>query len=250
MTHLFEDIEVKENAIELLEQTLRSKRKKCMIGTGAMTDPYIHLERDIRMTRQALEVIYKYGFGVTLHTKSNRVLDDLALLKKINTRSKVVVQMTLTTYDEALCKKIEPNVSSTKERFETLKILHEAGIETVVWLSPLLPFINDTMDNVQGLMDYVVKARVKGIIYFGAGVTLREGNRDYFYKQLDAHFPGMKQQYMTTFGHQYECHSPNHVPLTAYIEKTCKKHNILYQIKDVFNYLSTFPEKGEQLKLF
>lgn len=129
MTHDFEDIEVKQNAPELLEIALRSKRKKCMIGTGAMCDPYMHCEEELKLTRKCLEIIDRYGFGATIHTKSNRILRDLDLLKSINKESKCVVQMTLTTYDEQLCKKIEPNVSTTKERVETLKILREGDRE-------------------------------------------------------------------------------------------------------------------------
>lgn len=140
MEHAFEDVEVKENAIVLLENALKRKRLKCMLSTGSMTDPYIPLEDEFSSVRKALSLAYKYGFGFTLITKSNRVLKDLDLLKAINDKTKCVVQMTLTTYDEDLCKKIEPNVSTTKERVEALKKLHDAGIPTVVWLCPILPW--------------------------------------------------------------------------------------------------------------
>ena len=127
MEHAFEDVEVKENAIVLLENALKRKRLKCMLITGSMTDPYIPLEDEFSSVRKALSLAYKYGFGFTLITKSNRVLKDLDLLKAINDKTKCVVQMTLTTYDEDLCKKIEPNVSTTKERVEALKKLQDAG---------------------------------------------------------------------------------------------------------------------------
>lgn len=153
-----------------------------MLAIGSMSDPYIPLENNIQNVRNALILAQQYGFGFTLITKSNRFLRDLDILKKINQKTKVVVQMTLTTYDEQLCKKIEPNVSTTKERFEALKILHEANIPTIVWLSPILPFINDTKENLQGIWNYCIDVKVKGIICFGMGVTLREGNREYFYK--------------------------------------------------------------------
>ena len=174
MQHDFEDIEVKENAIELLEDTLKRKRNKCMLSTGSMTDPYIPIENEIKSVRKALSLAYEYGFGFTLITKSNRVLNDLDLLKKINEHTKCVVQMTLTTYDEKLCKIIEPNVSTTRERFETLKILNDAGIPTVVWLCPILPFINDTEENLMGILNYCIEAKVHGIICFGMGLTLRD----------------------------------------------------------------------------
>jgi DNA repair photolyase len=150
MKHDFDDIEVKQNAPELLEDALRRKRKKCMIGTGSMCDPYMHCEEKLELTRKCLQIIDHYGFGATLITKSNRVLRDLDLIESINGKSKCVVQMTLTTYDEDLCKILEPHVCSTRERYETLKILRDNGIPTVVWLSPLLPFINDTENNLRG----------------------------------------------------------------------------------------------------
>ena len=151
-----------------------------MIGLGSMTDPYIKEELKLNYTRQALEIVNKYGFGITLITKSANVLRDLDLLKEINSKAKCVIQMTLTTYDEELCKKIEPNVSTTKERVEALKILRDEGIPTVVWLTPILPFINDTEGNIIGILNYCKEAKVFGIICFGMGVTLREGIESIF----------------------------------------------------------------------
>lgn len=208
MHHDFEDIEIKENAIELLGDALRRKRKKCMIGTGAMTDPYIPLEMELGNMQKALALIEQYGFGVTVQTKSDRILRDMELLQKINRRSKCVVQMTLTTADEELCKKLEPNVCTTGERFAVLKKMRDAGIPTVVWLSPILPFINDTEDNINGILDMCIEARVYGVICFGMGLTLREGNREYFYSQLDRLFPGLKEKYILRYGNQYEVPSP------------------------------------------
>ncbi len=244
MEHDFEDIEVKENAVELLEQALLRKRKRCMIGTGAMTDPYIPLELEIGNVRKALELICRYGFGVTMITKSNRILRDIDLLQKINEKTKCVVQMTLTTYDDDLCKKIEPNVSDTKERFETLKRLRDAGIPTVVWLSPILPFLNDTKENISGILDMCVKAGVYGVICFGMGLTLREGNREYFYKQLDKLFPGLKERYIRLFGNQYIIESPNNASLMRLFHQTCQKHGIEHDNERIFRYLNEFEEKS------
>ena len=160
MEHAFEDIEVKENAIDLLAHALEHKRKKCMIGTGAMTDPYIPLEMELEHVRKALSLIDEYGFGFTVITKSNRILRDLDLLQKINEKTKCVVQMTLTTYDEGLCRKIEPHVCTTGERFAVLKRLRELGIPTVVWLTPILPFINDTEENLTGILEMCAEGGV------------------------------------------------------------------------------------------
>lgn len=212
-THDFEDIEVKQNASELLEQALHSKRKKCMIGTGAMCDPYMHCEKELRLTRRCIEIIERYGFGLAIQTKSDLVLRDLDLFQKIQEKAKCVVQMTLTTYDEALCKIVEPNVCTAKKRFETLKILQQNGIPTVVWLSPILPFINDTEENIEGILDYCIDAGVYGIINFGMGMTLREGDREYFYAALDKHFPGLKEQFHHKYGYAYQIASSQNAKL-------------------------------------
>ena len=248
--HDFEDIEIKRDAVKILEQQLRKKRRPCMIGTGAMCDPYIPLETELQITRQSIEVIERYGFGLAILTKSARLLRDLDLFKRIHARAKCVVQTTLTTYDEALCKKIEPHVSSTRERFEMLLRLREEGIPTVVWLCPILPFINDTEENLLGLLDYCVRAGVKGILNFGFGVTLREGDREYFYAALDRDFPGIKQRYIRTFGNAYSCESPNNAALMAVFRRACRESGILYQTDDVFRYLWTFESRQRQISLF
>lgn len=252
MEHDFEDIEVKENAVELLEYALKHKRKKCMIGTGSMTDPYIPLEMETRNVRKALDLIYKYGFGFTVITKSDLVLRDLDLLQKINKKTKCVVQITLTTYDEDLCRKIEPCVSTTKERFEVLKQLRDAGIPAVVWLSPVLPFINDTEDNISGILDMCIEAKVYGVICFGMGLTLREGNREYFYKKLDNLFPGLKEKYIQEYGNQYIIESPDSSRLMKLFYDKCSKNGIVNNNNQIFQYLHTFEEKDfiKQLSLW
>ncbi len=249
-THEFEDIEVKQNAPQLLEQALRSKRKKCMIGTGAMSDPYLHYEKDLQLTRRCLEMIDRYEFGLAIQTKSDMILRDLDLLKSINRKAKCVVQMTLTTYDEELCKILEPNVCTTKRRFEVLEIMRDEGIPTVVWLSPVLPFINDTKENIDGILDYCVRAKVHGIICFGMGVTLREGDREYFYAALDKHFPGLKERYQRKYGLAYEVTSDNHKELMNNLRTRCKESKIIYDVEKCFDYLHEFPKKYEQMSLF
>ncbi len=252
MNHAFEDIEVKQNAPQLLEMALRSKRKKCMIGTGAMCDPYMHCEEELRLTRKCLELIDRYGFGLAIQTKSDRILRDLDLLKSIHEKSKCVVQMTLTTYDEELCKILEPGVCTSRRRFEVLQIMKENGIPTVVWLSPILPFINDTRENIQGILDYCVQAGVKGIISFGMGMTLREGDREYYYAALDKYFPGLKEKYQHRFGYAYEIPSDNNKELMKLFYAVCREHGIMCNVEQIFGYLQEFPkDKGyEQLSLF
>lgn len=250
INHVFEDIEVKENALELLEQALKRKRKPCMIGTGSMTDPYIPLEEELRLTRGALELIRDYGFGVSVLTKSTRVLRDLDLLADINRRAKAVVQMTLTTHDDRLCRILEPNVSVTSERVAALKAFREAGIPTVVWLDPILPFLNDTRENITGILESCMEAGVRGILCFNMGLTLREGKREYFYARLDRHFPGLKEEYIRTYGNRYEVNSPRNRELMALFHASCEKAGILHDVNGIFTYLHTFEQEDPQLSLF
>ncbi len=257
-THDFEDIEVKQNAAELLEEALRKKRKRCMIGTGSMCDPYIPLEKELGLMRRCLEIIDRYNFGATLITKSDLVLRDLDILTRINNKTKAVVQMTLTTADDELCRKIEPGVCPTSRRFEVLQACREAGIPTAVWFSPLLPFINDTRENIEGIVDYCARSGVRAIICFGIGLTLREGNREYFYAALDRKFStgsttvsaptvrtgtaSLKELYQKTFGYSYMCSSPHEAELMTYLAKLCRQRHIQLGTDSVFKWIEDFPD--------
>ena len=249
-THPFEDIEVKQNAPELLEAALRSKRKKCMIATGSMSDPYMHCEEKLRLTRKCLEIILRYGFGATLLTKSDRVLLDMDLLEEIHRKTKCVVQMTLTTYDDDLCRIVEPNVCTTRRRIEVLEEMRHRGIPTVVWLTPILPFINDTEDNIKAILAESIRVGVKGIICFDMGLTLREGDREYYYAALDKSFPGMKKRYIQRYANAYALPSPRAKELMGLFWNTCRQHGLLCTPEDCFAYLNDFPEPFEQTSLF
>jgi len=250
MDHDFEDIEVKRSAPRILESQLVRKRNQGMIGTGSMCDSYISLESDLQITRQCLLLIEKYGHGLAIQTKSKHILRDLDILKRINAKTKCVVQITLTTYNEDLCRKIEPNVSTTRDRFEVLEIMREAKIPTIVWISPILPFINDTEENLQGLLDYCIKAGVLGVLCFGFGVTLREGSREYFYAKLDQQFSGLKQKYIQQFGNAYICNSPNNNRLMDIFQSKCQRQGMLYKPDEIFAYLRRFESKEQQRQLF
>lgn len=249
--HDFEDIAVKQNGLSLLEDALRRKKKPCMIGTGSMSDPYMPLEGQLGYTRKMLELICQYGFGAAVLTKSDLVLRDLDLLMKINRKTKCVVQMTLTTADETLCRKLEPGVCTTKRRVEALKTLSREGIPTVVWLCPILPFLNDTRENIRGILEYCQDAGVKGVICFGMGLTLRDGSREFFYKKLDHLFPGVKEEYIKSYGSAYVLNSPNNTRLMQLFHQTCEKADIAHNNDEIFRYLNTFEEKQpEQLRWF
>lgn len=249
-THPFEDIEVKQNAPELLEKALASKRKKCMIGTGAMSDPYMHCEEQLGLTRKCLEIIKRHGFGVAIQTKSDRILRDIDLLDEINRETKAVVQMTLTTYENDLCRIVEPNVCNTRRRIEVLEEMKKRGIPTVVWLSPILPFINDTEENIRAIMEECVRVGVKGVICFGMGLTLREGDREYYYAALDKHFPGLKKKYIERYGNAYNLPSPNERQLFKIFHEICSESGIMSTPDECFRYLNELPEKDIQISMF
>ncbi len=249
-THPFEDIEVKQNAPELLERALKSKRKKCMIGTGSMSDPYMHCEEELKLTRRCLEIIRDNGFGLAIQTKSDRILRDIDLLDEINKRAKTVVQMTLTTYDDDLCKILEPNVCNTKRRIKVLEEMQKRKIPTVVWITPILPFINDTKENITAILNECAGVGVKGIIDFGMGLTLREGDREYYYAALDKHFPGLKEKYIRRYGNAYELLSPNSKELIEIFRRFCKDKKILSTPDECFRFMNDLPEKYSQMSIF
>ena len=249
-THPFEDIEVKENAPDLLEKILRTKKKRIMIGTGSMCDPYQPCEMELKLVRSCLERIGRYGFGAAVLTKSDRVLRDLDLLADINSRAKAVVQMSLTIADEDLSRKLEPHVCSSKRRYEVLKEVRKAGIPAVVWMTPVLPFLTDTKENVEEILDWCIDAGVKGIVCWNMGMTLREGNREYYYQALDTHFPGLSQKYREIYGNSYEVLSRRNAELMSRFHETCEKAGILHTPEDCFAYMRELPERYEQLSLF
>ena len=249
MNHKFEDIEVKVNAPELLKREL-VRRKPFMVGTGAMTDPYIPLEKRLKNVRKCLELIYRYGFGFACLTKSDLVLRDIDLLKKINEKTKAVIQITITTADDELSRIIEPHVCPTSRRIEVLEKLKENGIPTVVWLCPILPHINDTEENINLILDTCIENEVKGVLNLGMGLSLREGNREYFYKKLDEKFPGLKKRYIEEFGDSCFIHSSDNRRLRAILKRRCNEHGILHKQDEIFEYMHRFPEKSVQTTLF
>lgn len=250
MKHPFEDIEVKENAPVLLENILKTKRRKIMISTGSMSDPYQHCEEKLRLTRKCLELIDRYGFGASVITKSDLVLRDIDLFDSINRKSKSVLQMSLTIADDRLSKIIEPHVCTTSRRYEVLKEFQKRAIPTVVWMTPLLPLLTDTEENLRTILDYCIDACVKGIICFNIGMTLRRGDREYYYKALDRHFPGLSREYQRRYGSAYEVNSADNTRLMKLFHTTCEQHGILHTPDECFRYIAQMPEKSDQLSLF
>ena len=248
--HPFEDVAVKRNAPALLEQALRSKKRRCVIGTGSMSDPYMPCEASLGLTRSCLEIIHRYGFGASVQTKSDLVLRDIDLLEAIHRSAKCVVQMTLTTYDDGLCRILEPGVCNTKRRIEVLAALRERGIPTVVWLTPILPYLNDTEENVLAILEECVRVGVRGVIDFGMGMTLRDGDREYYYAALDRHFPGLKERYIREYGNAYQLPSPRAGALRALFLKFCTAHGLLASPEACFRFIGELPEPCPQTSLF
>ena len=246
------ETESKINAPELLEMTLRRKRSKCMIAAGGMCDPYPPEEKELLLMRNCLEVIDRYGYGVTIQTRSPLLLRDLDLLKSINRKSRCIVQMTLAAAEEALQEKLEPGTSSTAERIRLLNSLKDAGIPTVVRLSPLLPMINDTEENLRALLEACVGAGIYGIQTYGLSFMYRASERERFYSTLEERFPGMKEKYLEAFGQGNELVSPAKEELTKLIHRTCGNYHIEDDAGRIFTWLHAFVDReaGEQLSLF
>ena len=249
-THPFEDIEVKQNAPALLEEILKKKRQRIVISTGSMSDPYQPCERELQLTRRCLELIDRYGFGASVLTKSDLVLRDVDLFERINRRVKCVLQMTLTVADDRLSRILEPNVCTSTRRYEVLKEFQARQIPTVVWMTPILPFLTDTEENLRRLLDCCFDAGVKGIVCWNAGLTLREGDREYFYRALDRHFPGLSEQYRRLYGNAYELNSPNSAALMRLFHTECEQRGVLHDPDACFRYIAELPEKQPQLSLF
>lgn len=230
----FDNVKGKRDALEKLNIELKGKRRTGVIGTGAMSDPYNAYEKQYKLTRGALEVISKHEFGVAIATKSALIQRDASLLSEISAKAPVICKITVTTADDTLSQLIEPNVSSPTERFKAIRALTDAGIYTGVLMMPILPFINDTEENVLAIIEQAVKSGAK-FISPAFGLTLREGNREYFYAVLDQNFPGIKAKYETAFGNKYSCGSPNAKALKALFKAECDKYGLLYKMEDIIN---------------
>ncbi|MBR6208826.1 MAG: radical SAM protein [Oscillospiraceae bacterium] len=249
-SHPFEDIEVKQNAPQLLEEILKRRRKKIVISTGSMSDPYQPCERDLKLTRRCLELIDRYGFGASVITKSDLVLRDLELFDSINRKARSVLQMTLTIADDSLSRRLEPNVCTTFRRYEVLKEFQARGIPTVVWMTPILPFLTDREENLRQILDLCFDAGVAGIVCFNAGMTLREGSREYYYRALDRLFPGLSDRYRRSYGNAYELNSPDNDRLMGIFHSECERRGVLHSPEDCFRFIADIPERQEQLSLF
>ena len=244
----FDVVRAKKDALILINKELKSKKRIGVIGTGAMSDPYNPLEKEYSLTRGALELINMHGFGVSIATKSSLITRDIDILKKIKSHSPVLVKITVTTCDDELCKKIEPNVGVASKRFSAIKELSDNGIFAGILLMPVLPFLEDNADNISGIINLAHENGAK-FIYPAFGVTLRQNQRDWYFKKLDENFPGIKQKYLQQFRNDYECRSKNAKELWKLFQRECDRFGILYKMKDIIDaYKKEYKEN--QLSLF
>jgi DNA repair photolyase len=243
----FDTVKVKENSLQIVRNDLRRKVKKGVIGTGAMSDPYNPSEQELKLTRHALELINAFGFGASLCTKSAMIARDADVLRDIKTHSPTIVKLSITTADDDLCEKIEPNVSVASERFEALRVLAENGIFCGVLMVPMLPYVTDTVENVVKILHMAKDAGAK-FVYTYMGMTLRQGNREYFYEELDKSFPGIKEQYMKRYGIRYNCPSPNYRKLWDAFLSECERLELLHDMRAIIRRYKA--EYNRQLTLF
>jgi len=244
----FDTVRAKNDALRIIRNDLLKKRARGVVGTGAMSDPYNPFEKAEKLTRNALELLNAYRFGAAITTKSQLVCRDISILQDIQVHSPVIVKMTITTSDDTLCKLIEPNVALSSERFAAVKELSANGIYTGILMMPLLPFIEDTEENIVSI---VRKAKEHGakFVYPAFGMTLRNGNREYYYEKLDKHFPGVKEQYMKKYGERYSCTVPRVKRLWNIFSSECRKLELRYTMKDIIiDYKRGYWTK--QLELF
>ncbi len=247
----FDRVRAKEKAVEAIGKELKGKRKKGVIGTGAMSDPYNPFEKEYELTREALKEITRYNFGVSIATKSPLITRDIDILKEISRRSPVLIKITVTTFDDDLCKRIEPNVAPSSQRFKAIKQLSDSGIYTGILLMPILPFINDSEDNIRNIVREAHNSGAKFIFAYGMGLTLRGNQRAYYYEQLSRLFQreNLVRKYIHTYGDRYECESSNGKKLWKTFTEECNKYGIIYKMKDIIkDYRKNYEE--EQLSLF
>ena len=245
----FDIVRGKENALSILEQELLKKREKGVVGIGSMSDTYNPLEKQYEQTRGALKLISKYGFGVSIDTKSDLILRDIDLLKEINSKNNVIIKFTITTPNDELSRIIEQNVCVSSKRFQAIRQLSDNGIFVGIMLNPVLPFITDNEEDIKELVRLAYKNGAKFINTF-MGMTLRENQRDYYFNKLDQDFNGLKEKYIKYYDNRYNCIVPNYKRLYKVFTDECNKYGILYDMKDIIKAYKKQIKRNEQITLF
>ena len=239
----------KENALAILERELASKKQKGVVGIGSMSDTYGPFEKEYEITRGALKLLSRYGFGVSIDTKSSLVLRDLDLLKEIGEKNSDIVKLTVTTPRDELARIIEPRVCVSSERLKTIRNLSENGIFAGIMMNPVLPFITDGEEDIRTLVRLAHESGAR-FIHTYMGVTLRENQRDYYYDQLDRHFSGLREKYARCYGDRYFCAPLKAQSLYQIFVKECDRQGILHEMSDIIRAYKKERVKDQQLSLF
>ncbi len=245
----FDKVTVKKDSISLIDKELKGKRKTGVVGTGAMSDPYNHLEKSTHLTRDSIELINKYGFGLGITTKSDLVTRDIDLLKKVKEHSPLIVKLSVSTSDDDLCKIIEPYASPTSKRFKAIENLASSNIYAGVLMMPILPFIEDNEKNITEILNMSLHSGAR-FVFPGLALSLRDTQRDIYFENLDKHFVGLKEQYIKTYRNSYWCNAQNHDKLNDIVSNFCEKHNLDYKMKDIVKNYKTLEKQDNQISLF
>lgn len=245
----FDIVRGKVNALSILEQELSKKREKGVVGIGSMSDTYNPKELQYEQTRGALKLISKYGFGVSIDTKSDLILRDIDLLKEINSKNNVIIKFTITTPNDELSRIIEPNVCVSSKRFQAIKELSDNGIFVGIMINPVLPFITDNEEDIKELVRLAYLNGAKFIHTF-MGMTLRENQRDYYLDKLKQSFTGLKDKYIKYYGERYNCIVPNYKILYKVFTDECNKYGLLYDMKDIIKAYKKEIKSNVQITLF
>lgn len=228
----FDTIRPKPDALRILEEEMRAKRRSGIITMGAMSDPYNPLEARLRLTQGALALCRRYGFGAAYTTKAPLCARDASLLQEIACHAPVCARITVTCAEDALCRRIEPHVAPTSARLAALRVLADAGVYAGVWINPVLPFLTDTADNLVALLRQSAAAGARFAVCF-FGMTLRTGNREYYFAALERDFPGVRAKYLTAFGNAYECPSPDADRLYSLFKQECQRLGLAWRFRDI-----------------
>ena len=232
----FGRVRAKENALALLRDELRRKVRPGIVGMGSMSDPYNPFEGELQLTRHALELIDAYDCGVAAATKSDLILRDADLYQSIQAHSPVICKVTVTTADEELASKVEPRAPSPSRRLRAVEGLARAGIFCGVLLMPVLPFLEDRPEQVLEVVDRAADAGAR-FVYPGFGVTMRQGQREHFLRQLDLAFPdqNLSRRYLARYGNRYQCPSPRARQLWEVFTRRCQDRGLLYQMPRIIS---------------
>ncbi len=245
----FDVIRTKENALTILEDELKSKGLKGVVSFGTLSDPYNNEEEKLELTRGALQLIKKYGFGVSIDTKSELILRDIDLLKEIAQANSVIIKISITTPDDALAKKIEPKVPSSSRRFEIIRQMSLNGIYAGILLHPVLPFLTDNEESIKAIIERGREVGTK-FIYTKMGMTLRTNQRDYYYAALDQLYPGLKEDYIAVYGKKHICNTLQYRHLMELFLNKCSEYHILTDMDSIIADYKKIVPRNEQISLF